>query len=502
MHNSAIGNKFCIATPHYKSSMLGILGYLSSRNAAFSILKSEMSLTYNLPHLCGLGGDSIILEKYNGKFRSYNGTGKTGAYQNYDSYKSKGLTKIPRCGVYSTMVYGCPDAYDKFSKINNIDVHNLLFGMIMDDIEYGIIRLPSLIKSFINAKNEINSTTRFSDWSKFFSENCDPGELYKNTLRMISKDGFSSLYSGDLGGIIYSEINSADSNLYSEKDFLEFTPNHSETKRINFLNSKITVHGANSPWREFFILLKIYECFSIDGFAPDPESICTAAGMIDQTISSIDTSSENYAEIIFNKARHIYDEIKFSKICPIAQTNRQSHTVFIACAESSGHLIGITNSIFTPLGSLFEIAGTGIILSNRGFSFNEINSEYRFKSKESVKHTNNCVIVETDDIEFIIGTSGGSVQSQTLAFVINKIIAQNISPHQAVYHPRYANMGVHPKTNNLTYLNESTCTSDIFINTNDLSDKLGVVQLAGINKKTNEIFSVADPRGNGAAIGL
>jgi hypothetical protein len=68
--------------------------------------------------------------------------------------------------------------------------------------------------------------------------------------------------------------------------------------------------------------------------------------------------------------------------------------------------------------------------------------------------------------------------------------------------PALCQSGRHPKTNGITYLSESAQTNPIFTCTHGLSDKFGVVQLAGINTLTGQVFAAADPRGSGVALAV
>lgn len=173
------------------------------------------------------------------------------------------------------------------------------------------------------------------------------------------------------------------------------------------MHANVTAHGSNSPWKELFLLLKVYQWSAEDTALLTPAQLCTAAGLIDSWVASPLSSETHSDDSLSQQAALIYQQLKFDNPEPVPQLSKPSHTIFMACAEADGTLTGITNSIFTPLGSLFEIDDTGIILSNRAFSFNGPHLGSTFKGNTAAKHTTNCVRVTTDHLEFIIGTSGG-----------------------------------------------------------------------------------------------
>ena len=502
MSNLAQGLSFSIATPHFKSSALGMHDYFLSANACDAALSAALSLTFNLPHLCGLGGDAIIMQSRQGHIEILNGTGKTAHNQHSEYYLTRGLTSIPRRGIYSTMVYGCPSAYDRYVNAHAIDINRTTHSLINHDLSHGLVATDSLSRTVINALNESTPSTRLSQWSHCFTHSHGFEPLHRHTLQALNREGFSSLYTGVLAEQVLNALASCDPSLYTASDFSDFEPNLPETRTTEFMHATITVHGSNSPWRELFLLLKIYQLSAQDTDVLNPRQLCTAAGLIDRLLAVHPLSPADTDHTLSQQAEVIYQQLKWGDREPVAQFSKPSHTVFMACAEADGTLTGITNSIFTPLGALFEIENTGILLSNRAFSFNGPQWASHFKGSVAAKHTTNCVHVRCRDLEFIIGTSGGPVQSQTLAFIINKIVAQHCPIQTAMASPRYANLGCHPKTGVATYLSESAQADPVFTWTHGLSEKLGVVQLAGINTFNGRVFAAADPRSTGVALAL
>ncbi|MCW2255804.1 gamma-glutamyltranspeptidase [Providencia alcalifaciens] len=260
-------------------------------------------------------------------------------------------------------------------------------------------------------------------------------------------------------------------------------------------------HGSNSPWLELFLFLKIYEIFTNKNKEIDYKKIFKLVPYIEDTADSMRYDIISYECNIKEAALLLFDMIENDTLEEKDIRHKQSHTIFIAGVNLEGDLIGVTNSIFTPLGAIFEVENTGILLSNRCYAFNESRRIDDFKSYSPVKHTNNCIIVESDNMSFVIGAAGGPVQSQTLSFIINKIISENFQPYDAISEPRFVNLGYHSKTKKITYLAEDKDVEAPFTSTGGLSNKLGVVQLAGINKKSGLLFSVSDPRGHGVALG-
>lgn len=502
MSNLASGHVFGIATPHFKSSMMGMQDYLLTGAGPGAAISAALSLTYNLPHLCGLGGDAIIMQASPGNLEVFNGTGVTGTHQHHDNYLYKGLESIPRRGIYSTMVYGCPSAYERYTQLHDIDLNRVFKHLHEHDLKHGLITTESLLQAFYSSTKEPQIHTRFTQWTHCFTQRKDPEPFYRHALATLAREGFSSMYQGLLAEQVFDLLSRCDPHLYTAGDFADFVPNPSQVRSTRFMHATVTAHGSNSPWKELFLLLKIYQLSAQDTNLLTPAQLCTAAGLIDTWLASQPASDTGNERTLDQQAALIHQQLKQDNPEPVPQSCKTSHTIFMACAAADGTLTGITNSIFTPLGSLFEIDNSGIILSNRAFSFNGPHACSTFKGRTAASHTTNCVHVSTDHLEFILGTSGGPVQSQTLAFIIYKIVAQNCPIQTALASPRCANLGRHPKTGGITYLSEAPQADPVFTWTNGLSDKLGVVQLAGINTLNGQVFAAADPRGSGVALAV
>jgi gamma-glutamyltranspeptidase len=505
MSNIAWGNSICLSTPHYRATVSAIDDYFVAGQTASRLqscaLKAALALQFNLPHLCGLGGDAMVIERIAGVISVINGTGKTASHQHAESYRSKGLQMVPRRGIYSTMVYGAPYAFARMAQQCSIDLPRMIGSLLSDEFARGFLCMPDMAAQFQKALQEMSPTTSLSTWRHLFSASQTAHAGLVITMKHIAVCGFTDLYRGEIAQAVLRQIRKHDAQLYEESDFSEFTPNPAEVKSISFLQATIYCHGANSPWRELFLLLKMYELSTLQGHALSEKTLCDLAGHAEAMAPSINVTDPGAEQRISEMARALFNSACEGSLAPREMLRRQSHTVFIAGVSQGGDLIGMSNSIFTPLGALVEVEETGILLSNRCYAFNEGDPEHHFHARSPVKHSNNCVVVDTPQMSFVMGTSGGPVQSQTLSGVIHKIIAEQQSVRDAVHATRSANMGRNRKNGQICYLSECSDCLPPFQSTAGLSDKLGVVQVAGIEKSDGRLFAVADPRGNGIALG-
>ncbi|MCW2255805.1 gamma-glutamyltranspeptidase [Providencia alcalifaciens] len=183
-----------------------------------------MSLFFNLPHLCGLGGDAIIIKKNKGEISIINGTGKTGTYQNRISYEEKGLSTIPKRGIYCTMVYGAPYAFETLVKEADVDLVRMIETLIKNDFDKGFINIPCFEFLFKKAKLEFSQATKLKEWGELFYGGKHVNNSFINMMKRVSQVGFNDFYKGRLANEVYNQIDRYDNRLYSESDFTHFSP--------------------------------------------------------------------------------------------------------------------------------------------------------------------------------------------------------------------------------------------------------------------------------------
>lgn len=508
---TAYGNSFAVASPFYLSSFYGLTDYLSSKNINQSALATFISLTINMPHLCGLGGDCLILNSQgSGLIKCFNGSGRTGSGHNIENIKNMGFDDVQIRGWTSAMIYGGANALHKFSESYNVDI-NFVIRLLESDIYKNLINTKNWNYFYNQYLNDITTSKINKKWLNFFegkkSKSHFPGA---SILHDIATNGFMCLYDGTSGLRIseFCELNS--SGLIKKNDVINFNPPNSLKYSIKIFNSEITMVANNTPWLEFSALLKVIEFIvnlSVDNNIYT--HICRAAGAIDCAIDSINERRGNYTtqpqmdsivDFVKNKA---IENIYADKLLPIL--NKGSDTVFMAVAGGDGVVVGLTGSIFTPFGSLLDPDDTGIILSNRAASFNITENSWKsLKPNELAPHTTNVLIVENNETKFAIGTTGGPVQVQVLAQLIYRILYLKQSPQNALEAPRCANMGFSKKHGKVMCLAESKLKlpEDEFNKIDDLSVKMGVAQIAGICKITGQCYGATDPRGDGVALAI
>ena len=118
------------------------------------------------------------------------------------------------------------------------------------------------------------------------------------------------MYQGLLAEQVFNQLYRCDPHLYTAGDFADFAPNPSEVRSTRFMHATVTAHGSNSPWKELFLLLKIYQLSAQDTTLLTPAQLCTAAGLIDTWLASQPASDTGNERTLDQQAALIHQQLK------------------------------------------------------------------------------------------------------------------------------------------------------------------------------------------------
>lgn len=512
----AHGYEVALATPHYLSGCFSLNSFLARKSTYHTAAVALFSSAFNLPHLCGLGGDAVILARSaSGCHRAFNGMGITGSNQSLEYYAERGHGRIPARGLFSTMVYGAAYAIKEFMDSSGVNLQE-----VMDDLACDVdkpLSVSPYLQGFINKyMDDLRGSTDFKNWKETFlkgrRDQVRSETQCRKLVDTIRREGLETFYSGSIAERIINFADSEAPGLFLSEDFERFSAPQFDVSSIKFLGSTIHCHAGNAPWLEMAIMLGVIEK-RIDDFSHfDATAMlrwCRLAGAVDSFVEQrgvdrcLVLSSEQLSVFVYEAVIAVELEIySCSLIKPI--WGKGADTVFMGVAHADGTLIGITSSIFTPFGAMLDPGDSGIILSNRALSFSDDRScARRLQPRKMANHTINSLIVHSPDMDFTMGTTGGYVQVQILVQLLVRILYLQQTPQAALEAPRFANMGK-SRRHQCTWMGYERGVSfsapEYFSPLPVLCSRMGVAQVAGIFKRSGEVFAASDPRGEGVAL--
>jgi gamma-glutamyltranspeptidase len=526
MRTEAHGARFAIASPYHLSSFFGLRRYIDIARPADSAIATFFSLHLNLPHMCGLGGDALIIFKrgFDQPVAVVNGTGRTGSGQSADRYRATGLDAVPRRGALSAMIGGATAALREFEKALDIDM-SAIVDALRPDLEKPLPISGQSSRLIGSHKQELTGPHGMpAAWQAALGlqagDRHHPAQ-HSDLFQRILREGFQSFYSGSIAEITLSALNRQHAELFVESDFVQFSPPKAQMANLEVFGTKLSLHAANSPWIELCLSLCVIEHLvdELGAFnAPAMRLWARLPASIDRIVRAHNLDDVRYAEphsVLRDRLPGAVTDVLadlLSDQAPLEPAReRVENTVFFGCASTTGEVIGITSSIFTPFGSLIDPGDLGCLISNRAHSFSLSRGLTQLLPRQPARHTTNVILVETGDAVFCLGTSGGAAQVQVLSQLLFRVLCLGQSAQAALEAPRIVNLGRHPATGMPSVLVESRAgrasvegelvKMGVTLEPS-LSLKMGVAQIAGVLKCNNTVFAATDPRGDGAALAI
>jgi gamma-glutamyltranspeptidase/glutathione hydrolase len=114
-------------------------------------------------------------------------------------------------------------------------------------------------------------------------------------------------------------------------------------------------------------------------------------------------------------------------------------TVYLCTADSDGRAVSFINSLYIGFGSGLVVPGTGIKLHCRGNLFSlDPDHPNRYEPGKLPFHTIiPGALYEEDHFHGVFGIMGGAHQAQAHAQFVSNIVDYDMSPQQAIDHPRF-----------------------------------------------------------------
>ena len=469
--------KYAVASSHPLSTIAGEEALSKGGNAYDALLATSAALTVVQPHLNGLGGDFFATVK-DGNYYCINASGYAAALADIEFFRSRGYSKIPERGIYSSFsIPGLVSAWKLIEKKANLT--------LKENFSRAIGYAKNGFKKSNKLKKAIDSFTHGdSDFNSIYKKSGDI--LYQKdlgkTLETLANDGLDSFYHGDIARKINDDMVSK-GGLIRFNDLDNFSPEIREPLTVKYRDFKIYTNPPVSQGLTeivWFNQLNNYELNSMnkedyydtliktmmDSYKYRPEYIYDGSVIDDSIFSNVPKTNFN------GKDNHLSDTTAFS--------------IFDGEIE-----ISAIQSNFMGFGSGHTIHGTGINMNNRGSYFTlDANHKNALKPHKKTFHTLMSTIA-TGKFDIIFGSMGGDVQPQINVQVLSRIIDLNYNIQDAISHPRFA----YPASiyNNADIFYEKSLNLKKYKMVNDLNDMMGHAQ--GILYDGN-VHTGFDPRGD------
>jgi gamma-glutamyltranspeptidase / glutathione hydrolase len=518
-----------ISTPHYLASQAGWRVLREGGNAVDAAIAANAVLNVVMPDNCALGGDAFFMI-YDPKKKSVvglNGSGVAPAGSTIDAVRAAGHDSMPARGGWTVTVPGTVEAWGRaLETYGSRDLDYLL----VDALRYaheGFPVTPHLHDSIVSNTGLLKQNEAAS--RQFLPGGSAPaaGSILKQpalaaTFREIIRGGPRAFYEGKVAGQIVKSLNAAGSPItaddlasqqsewvdpittdYRGYTVYEMPPNTQGVTALQLLNmasgwDPSTLPDCSASQIHHFVEAKKQAFLDRDHYIGDPRKVDVP---VDWLISP-ERANEMRARIDPARAWQQNDTPPGA-----------GDTIYLCAFDRDGMAVSLIQSLFNGFGSGIVADGAGIVLQNRGASFNldESHANSLAPGKRPMSTLIPGMIFDGDLPWSVFGCMGGHGQAQTHLQLVTRMIDHGMNPQEAIESPRWvAGPGTSDDPSHLLKLepefgsqvaNELAGIGHAVETTESFSSAMGHAQAIRIDWKNGVLVGGADPRANGYALG-
>lgn len=496
--------KGVVASETALASAVGVKILEIGGNAVDASVATSLTLSINIPHLGGLGGDFFALIKdLQGRIIFVNGSGYAPSKMTAELINSMGLKEIPLEGPLSIVVPGMVDGLRvMWEKLGSLEWRKIV-DLVINSLKSGFPISPSFAMSLNNLRDLLTrdegSKKTYYSTARYYS----PGQLIRfdgmiKALELIREDP-RQFYEGDIAIKISEYVRSA-GGVLSYEDMKNYRAEMGDPLKLCLGDTTVYEMPPNTQGITTLQLLKLLE----EERAGKPNSIerlSTYLRMFKAVYKIRDSYVGDLRYMRVKVSDLLSDDFLHSSILA-HQESRGSNgdTTYFAVVDSGGMIVSGIQSLFYPFGSKVTEPTYGITLNSRASSFNLLpDHPNSLAPLKKPLHTLSAMIIVSNDREMALGLSGGHFRPQLHAEIFQNMFKYGMNPQESIEHPRFV---WYPGTNivELEEGFEEGAIEGYTLRRVKYPARLGVAAIAEI--KNNVRAGYVDIRGDGLALGL
>ena len=526
---AARSSRGMVTSPHALASEAGAAVLRDGGTAVDAAVATSAALSVLYPHMTGVGGDAfwLIWDARAKQVRYIDGGGRATAGGTIDAFTRRGLSEVPYRGPRPA----------------TLTVPGAVASWGMAHAAHGRLPLRRCLDSAIGyARDGFPVTERLAYWREtaradlarspeaaaiFLKE----GPTLTNpdlarTLETIASDGWYGFYAGDVGRelVRWSEANggfftAADlanqharwgvplKGTYRDVTIYETAPPTQGFAVLEMLNLLEPLELHRKPYLSadtvhFMVQAKQLAYHDRDRYLGDPRFT---------DVPSEQLVSKAYAD----QRRGLMDPeraVPWDRIPSYGSL--AGDTVFIAVVDGEGNAVSLIHSLYGGFGAAVVAGNTGVVLQNRAAYFSlDPASPNRLEPGKTPLHTLIASLAFRDGKPWaVVGCMGADGQPQIHMQVYSALIDHGLDIQQALDMPRFLSgrfaIGEARDTLHIEArfpretIDELERRGHLLDRWGDFNELAGHAHGITIDGKTGMLSGGADPRSDGAAIGL
>jgi gamma-glutamyltranspeptidase / glutathione hydrolase len=460
--STVYGTKGAVACEHPSAALAGIRVLDAGGTAADACVAMAACMAVLAPMATGMGGDAFLLfyEAETGSVLGANGSGRAPRAATLEKLQERGVTEMPERGGLTITVPGAVRLWeDAVASLGTLPLARLLEpAWELAENGYPVSEVFARyweVGEDLLLKNEAASRALLLD-----GRAPRQGEIFQQpdlavTLSAVAEGGAAAFYNGEIARSIARAAQEAGGYL-SEEDLAEHESTWVEPISTDYRGVRIyeiPPPGQGVAALEMLNILEGFEMGELDPVGADRIHLEVEAKKLayrDLYEEIGDPEFWRHAEIPTGRliSKEYAAKLRES-ISPDLASGRGPEpafgedTTYLCAVDAGGNGCSFINSLYKGFGSGVVAEGTGVCLQNRGNSF-----------RPDPEHPN-CLEPGKRPLHTIIpglatregalwatfGVMGGPMQPQGHAQLLSNLIDHDMTPQDAVDHPRHFHEG-------------------------------------------------------------
>jgi oxamate amidohydrolase len=520
-----------VAAPHELAAVAGLQMLARGGSAVDAMVATNAALGVVYPHMTGVGGDAfwLVHDAATGRQHVLNASGRAAAAATCELYAAGGAREIaPRGPRAALTVPGAVDgwfqAHARFGRLPFAECLGPAIGLARDGFP-----LADSPARYAAAHRDLLAAVPETAAAYLRPDGTPPrrGDVVRlphlaNTLEAIAAGGRAAFYEGEIAAALAAHLARAGGVLTAD----DLAAHHSDwvkPARVRYRGRTAVAPPPNSQGFAGLQILGMLEHVDVAALAGDP------AGYVDAVVRATALAFED-------RDRHLCDpehgDVPLERLLdpaylaeratalaaagapagPVAAPQAAGDTTFSCAVDAEGNAAAVIQSIYQEWGSGVVAGDTGVLLQNRGcfFSLDPGHPNCLAPGKRTAHTLTAAMLIGDRGPELVYGAMGGEGQPQTQAALATRVVDHGLSVQEAVDAPRWL-LGRTWGEEHRGLRLEARFGADVARAlaarghenvglVEDWTDVMGHAQ--AIRVLPDRLEAAADPRGDGAALGL
>lgn len=457
LNQMPVSRNAMVTTPHYIASAVGSSILQQGGSAVDAAIAISAALGVVYPHMTGLGGDAFFLvhDGQSGEIAAYNGSGRSAAGINADTFKSMGMSAIPQRGVLSAItVPGMVDAWwevwNRFGKLKWAE-------LLEPAARYAEQGCPISRNLRLWMERDEDLITGYAPLRRVYAPEgtlLREGDLLLQpelaaSIRLIQSGGRNAFYTGELAKQITAAM-LEDGGMLTAKDFADHLGTWVDPVSTDYRGYQVYQMPPNSQGFSMLMMLNMLENIDLSAVArTSPEFYHLMAEVVKKAFRDRDRylTDPDFRKIplerLLSKAygNELWSEIQAAPpgAQPFVSQTMGQDTAYAAVVDGDGHAVSFIQSLYFDFGAAYVPGDTGIIMQNRGsfFSLDPKDANVLEPGKRSFHTLMPGMVTRNGKPCLLVGTQGGEGQPQTQLSVLTGVLDYGLTVQEAIGLPRW-----------------------------------------------------------------